>query len=139
MAKIKTIYKETLPKCNICNKEANVIFDMPFYGSSWAHVCEKCRLQATNPNHPARIKMVKGKHPNADEEKPKPTPMSFGAVLENKRKREKELKHAKNLTQEELEEMMLDSVIEAADGCSVEPDGHCPHGYRSPLLVLGLI
>lgn len=27
----------------------------------------------------------------------------------------------------------------AEDGCSVEPDGICPHGKRSPLLRLGLI
>jgi hypothetical protein len=28
---------------------------------------------------------------------------------------------------------------ECADGCIVEPDGRCPHGYRSWLLVAGLI
>ena len=26
-----------------------------------------------------------------------------------------------------------------ADGCPVEPDGTCRHGYRSPLLLLGMI
>ena len=35
--------------------------------------------------------------------------------------------------------MLSDSVQEAADGCSVEPDGTCPHGYRSPCLLLGVI
>ncbi len=29
--------------------------------------------------------------------------------------------------------------IETTDGCMVEPDGTCPHGYRSPMLVLGII
>jgi hypothetical protein len=33
----------------------------------------------------------------------------------------------------------LDGTAEAFDGCIVEPDGRCEHGYRSPLLVLGLI
>lgn len=33
---------------------------------------------------------------------------------------------------------MLD-VYETADGCEVEPDGKCPHGYSSPLLLLGII
>jgi hypothetical protein len=33
----------------------------------------------------------------------------------------------------------LDSVQEAADGCSVESDGICPHGYRSPAYLLGII
>ncbi len=26
-----------------------------------------------------------------------------------------------------------------ADGCHVEADGICPHGYQSPLLLLGMI
>ena len=28
---------------------------------------------------------------------------------------------------------------EAPDGCTVEPDGTCPHGYKSWLLLRGLI
>ena len=35
--------------------------------------------------------------------------------------------------------MMSDSVQEAADGCRVEPDGTCPHGYKSPCLLMGVI
>ena len=35
--------------------------------------------------------------------------------------------------------MLMDSVQEAADGCRVEPDGTCPHGYRSPAILLGII
>lgn len=35
--------------------------------------------------------------------------------------------------------LLYDGVVEAADGCTVEPDGVCPHGHESPLLVLGLI
>lgn len=31
------------------------------------------------------------------------------------------------------------SVVATRDGCEVEPDGSCPHGYESPLLRLGLI
>jgi len=31
------------------------------------------------------------------------------------------------------------SVVSAEDGCRVEPDGTCEHGYESPLLRLGLI
>jgi len=35
----------------------------------------------------------------------------------------------------------MDSIIPTAcpEGCEVEPDGTCPHGYRSYLLVCGLI
>lgn len=32
-----------------------------------------------------------------------------------------------------------DDVVEALDGCSVEPDGYCPHGYPSWLIFLGMI
>jgi hypothetical protein len=31
------------------------------------------------------------------------------------------------------------SVVATSDGCNVEPDGTCEHGYESPLLRLGLI
>lgn len=41
--------------------------------------------------------------------------------------------------EEQLEEWVYDSVCEATDGCTVEPDGVCPHGYPSWLLYLGLI
>jgi hypothetical protein len=41
--------------------------------------------------------------------------------------------------EEQLEEWVYDSVCDATDGCTVEPDGVCPHGYPSWLLYLGLI
>ena len=42
-------------------------------------------------------------------------------------------------TLSELQRWTFDGVAEATDGCLVEPDGHCPHGCPSWLLVLGLI
>ena len=47
--------------------------------------------------------------------------------------------HAHNFTDEEVVEMMFGGVVTTVDGCCVEPDGKCPHGYLSPLLILGLI
>ncbi len=47
--------------------------------------------------------------------------------------------HAEGLEVDDLMEMMEDGGCETADGCWVEPDGRCPHGHRSPLLVLGYI
>ena len=38
-----------------------------------------------------------------------------------------------------LERWMDDGIAEATDGCPVEPDGTCEHGYQSWLLRLGLI
>lgn len=40
---------------------------------------------------------------------------------------------------EELEEMMFDDVVEATDGCQVEPDGWCEHGHVSWLVYLGFV
>lgn len=42
-------------------------------------------------------------------------------------------------TIEELTHWVIDGVAEATDGCTVEPDGRCPHGCESWLLALGLI
>ena len=39
----------------------------------------------------------------------------------------------------QLEEWMDDGICEAPDGCVVEPDGRCPHGKPSWLILLGLI
>ena len=38
-----------------------------------------------------------------------------------------------------LEAWMWDGCCEATDGCLVEPDGTCPHGFPSWFLQLGLI
>jgi len=40
-----------------------------------------------------------------------------------------------------LDDLMFDRVwgVETIDGCTVEMDGRCPHGYPSPILVMGLI
>ena len=40
---------------------------------------------------------------------------------------------------EQIEEWVTDSVCDATDGCTVEPDGICPHGHPSWLLQLGFV
>ena len=47
--------------------------------------------------------------------------------------------YARTLSTDDIEEMLFDGDVIAADGCQVDPDGRCPHGYRSPLLTIGLI
>ena len=42
-------------------------------------------------------------------------------------------------TIEELSYFVFDSVCEATDGCEVEPDAMCEHGYPSWLLHLGMV
>jgi hypothetical protein len=39
----------------------------------------------------------------------------------------------------DLSDWLADGGCEATDGCWVEPDGYCEHGYPSWLLVLGMI
>lgn len=41
--------------------------------------------------------------------------------------------------EEQLEEWVMDSVVEATDGCNVEPDGYCEHGHVSWLVYLGMM
>ena len=38
-----------------------------------------------------------------------------------------------------MERWLADGIARATDGCKVEPDGRCPHGKESLLIVLGLI
>jgi len=40
---------------------------------------------------------------------------------------------------EQLEEWVFDSLCETPDGCQVEPDGKCHHGYPSWLIIFNLI
>lgn len=42
-------------------------------------------------------------------------------------------------TLDEMMEMFDDGLAEATDGCCVEPDGVCQHGYPSWLIELGYI
>ena len=41
--------------------------------------------------------------------------------------------------EETLKYWVFDSVCDATDGCTVEPDGWCEHGHVSWLIYLGLI
>jgi hypothetical protein len=42
-------------------------------------------------------------------------------------------------TLEQLMDWEAEGYCEATDGCRVEPDGVCEHGFPSWLIVLGLI
>ena len=47
--------------------------------------------------------------------------------------------HAHNLHTNTVGRMVMGfDDIYTADGCRVDPGGTCPHGYRSPLVVLGI-
>lgn len=149
---MKTIYRDTIPNCNICNAtDLSIAYDMPFSGGHWVNCCEGCRLKMDTPNHPAGVRMVKGENPKRAAAEKKEKDFAFDQyeneqsrnlvpdVSVEKVRQRVEQEHADGLSMEEIEAMVMDSVVEAADGCSVEPDGTCPHGYKSPLLVLGVL
>ena len=56
--------------------------------------------------------------------------------------RHKGERHKSTESRPDIEELMVmesDGYCEATDGCTVEPDGYCPHGHQSWLLNLHLI
>ncbi len=50
-----------------------------------------------------------------------------------------EAEWALDLEFEVLQDIMYNGVATTYDECRVEPDGVCPHGYESPLLLLSMI
>lgn len=107
--------------CNLCSAACDwVIFDAPMATGHWAHMCEDCYME--RGMEPATkfelvLKMSTGPFTKSDV-----------------------LKHALSLSDEDIADMLLDRVaVITIDNCIVEPDGVCPHGYPSPLRVLGLI
>jgi len=123
---MRTSYTQRKLTCGMCKAtDLEVVYNMPFHPGHWAYVCENCRKWADSPNTSVGTKLVKGEHPKA-----------AMYNLSPEQKRLEMNKHAKSLSKEEMAEMVLDSVVETADGCLVEPDGECPHGYKSPITIL---
>lgn len=62
-----------------------------------------------------------------------------------KEQKQEAIRHAQEVCADEefLRDMLFDysSGVETAceEGCVVEPDGRCPHGYPSPLRIMGYI
>lgn len=82
----------------------------------WAY-----KIERESPSHWDEIALEKLNPPKVDQKK-------------------LELDHANSLSIVEIEDMVMGNMdCECADGCEVEPDGKCPHGFRSPLLVLGIM
>jgi len=122
---MKISEREGLPgsECNFCKKAClDSIIDAPTM-MGWAHMCDACFKQ--HGREPA-TKFVK----IAPKKRPEISKSDKQAEIE---------KYAASLSDDEIEAMVMDSIVTTADGCEVEPDGHCPHGYPSPLLTLGII
>jgi len=51
----------------------------------------------------------------------------------------KEYKQVKPPSLATMERWSDNGVAKATDGCKVEPDGECPHGHKSWMMVMGVI
>ena len=78
-------------------------------GSEWRVTALLGASLTTNPKYPYRVRMVCTKS------------------------------QAKRPSIATMTRWSMDGVAKATDGCRVEPDGVCPHGKQSWLLVLGYI
>jgi hypothetical protein len=118
---MKTRKTENLPgtKCDICGAEKlTTIIDAPTKTGPWAHMCITCFKH--NGREPA-------------------TKFIYRKRSDREYSLEEEREHADKLTEDEIGAILFDGDCETIDGCVVEPDGMCPHGYKSPLLILGVI
>ncbi len=62
-----------------------------------------------------------------------------GTTLEHYQKRFPQAIKVSCPTIATVEKWSNDGIAKAVDGCRVEPDGTCPHGYQSWMIVLGFI
>lgn len=117
-----------LPTCDLCHKPHDEIYDSPIVGAggSWGYICGTCvalkgTIQAVLvQNLGCQIILLNEKQP---------------MVLDV----EAEERWANEIDIEDLTQMVMGSKnCYAMDGCLVESDGKCVHGFRSPLVILGI-
>lgn len=120
---MKTIERTSIPACDICKAQNDVVFDVPTIQGPWANLCESC-LPTHGGNTDIGYKLEKTE--------PKPT-----ILLSNQEKQILEKEFVEGFDVDDFETLM-DSVVPTAcpEGCEVEPDGSCCHGFRSINLLL---
>ena len=65
--------------------------------------------------------------------------LKYGVTLETYQKKYPDAIRAYPPDPDDLNDWISDCGCEAIDGCWVEPDGECSHGYPSWFLALGII
>lgn len=129
-----TVKVKEIPKCDICKAEGKdplpAIADARLPQGSWANVCHSHFI-----DNNCQLGTGKGQKYVLIKDQPSNQADDRATIL----KRTREL--ISNFTDEDLEILMFDSVVPTAcpEGCEVEPDGKCCHGYPSPLLTMGMI
>lgn len=120
---MKKINQSSLPQCNFCSETTIPMYDAPTKRGSWAHMCTKCLPKQTYTSA-----LYVG-----FEIYPQEPASQYNEQVEKD--------FIAELSDDDLEAMVMDSVVQTAcpSGCEVEPDGECCHGYKSPLLLMGII
>ena len=112
-------YVSSLPNCDFCGITAK--YDAATIQGCWANMCEKCNKLYGK----GKLGTGYGQELRLVSEKPDPI-----------------LRDAEDLDMDEIEEMILgesNASTSCPEGCEVEVDGTCPHGYSSHLLELGFV
>lgn len=128
---VKEVPLENMPECQLCNKTHEEIYDTPISasGGRWAYACRPCLDEAGD----AQIQATTALGSRTVTTKPKETPPPEQRAKE-------ELEYVQTFSDEQFSNMLLGfEDCYAADGCRVDPDGECQHGYKSPLLLKELI
>lgn len=129
----RVVYLDRIPDCDFCTKEDRVvpaIVDGPTVFRSHAYMCSahRKRWSVGGP-------LLAGEHPLENLialRKPTvmPTAEERKAVM---------AEFYENVDMEEIHAMVFDMTpCEAVDGCAVEPDGRCEHGYPSKPRAIGI-
>ena len=125
---MKTLKWDQLPKCDFCKKTTDPMYDVPIlYGKSWAHMCINCFPIERSISYEIGFKIVKKKP-------------SSNTNISTKEREKLEKKFSDNFDLDDVETLM-DSIQPTAcpEGCEVEADGSCSHGFKSISLLLGII
>ena len=140
----RVVYVDKIPDCDLCAKDNKVvpaIVDAKTVAGGWANMC---------PEHRRRWSVggpkSAGEHPLENPyalrkpEPPKAAPGTVGAVLEARARDDFIREKLKEPPMDRIQQMVFDEIpCEALDGCIVEPDGQCEHGYPSWPVALGII
>jgi hypothetical protein len=126
---MKEFKKISIPDCQLCNaKNLQEVYDSPVDGRSWAYLCPECFKLHGSPSLASKIVKISSEEALARDN--------------TKYDKKAELTWAEGFNFDELESIVMgdtDAPTACPEGCVVEPDGKCQHGYRSILLILGMI
>lgn len=129
----RVVYLDPIPNCDFCAKEDKVvpaIVDAQTTLGSWGYMC---------PAHRKRWSvggaMLAGTHALEN-----PIALKRPTVMPTDEERKEVMaKFFQDVDMDEIQAMTFDVIpCTAVDGCAVEPDGRCEHGYPSKPAAIGI-